>query len=226
MRVALNAWFWNSPTTGSGQYLRHLVPCLSEIDPSLEIVLVAPGSRAPSGDEVDPGPYRGLPNIPSIRAHAVEESGLLPTNLGKVWFEQIAFPRACSELAADVAHVPYWAPPFRPAVPTVVTIHDLIPLLLPEYRGRLLVRLYTALVSRTAHRADLVLTDSEAARQDIATRAFRPSPQPAMPRSANATACRSVTCSTWAASTCARTSRRCFAHGSRQARPSEPSFPW
>lgn len=167
MHVAINAWFWNSPTTGSGQYLNHLVPCLRETAPDLKIVLIAPRSRVPSPDEVDHGPYPGLLNLPGIEAHIVEDARLLPSNVRKVWFEQVTFPRICNELAVDVAHVPYWAPPLRSIVPTVVTIHDLIPLLLPEYRGRLLVRLYTAMVSQTAHRANLVLTDSEAARRDI-----------------------------------------------------------
>jgi glycosyltransferase involved in cell wall biosynthesis len=52
-------------------------------------------------------------------------------------------------------------------IPTVVTIHDLIPLLLRQYRGGPLMRLYTALVSATAQNAALVLTDSEASGQDI-----------------------------------------------------------
>ena len=51
-------------------------------------------------------------------------------NLAKVWFEQVAYPRACRRIGADVAHVPYFAPPLFPTVPTVVTIHDLIPLIL------------------------------------------------------------------------------------------------
>ena len=79
----------------------------------------------------------------------------------------MAFSRTCRRLGADVAHVPYWAPPLRPSVPTVVTIHDLIPLLLREYRGSPWVRLYTTLVSTAARSAALVLTDSEASRQDI-----------------------------------------------------------
>jgi len=52
-------------------------------------------------------------------------------------------------------------------VPTVVTVHDLIPLLLPAYRGSLAVRLYTALVRVATSRADLILADSEASRRDI-----------------------------------------------------------
>jgi len=141
MRVAINTWFWNSLTTGSGQYTRRLVEHLAASTPGLEIVPVAPQSL-----------IYGLQSA-----------------LGKVWFEQVIFPRACARLGADVAHVPYWAPPLHPSVPTVITIHDLIPLLLREYRGGPLVRLYTALVSTTAQNSALVLTDSEASRQDIIT---------------------------------------------------------
>ena len=59
----------------------------------------------------------------------------LSPNLGKLWFEQIAFPHACRRLRADVAFVPYWGSPLWRPCPVVVTVHDLIPLLLPLYRG-------------------------------------------------------------------------------------------
>lgn len=78
--------------------------------------------------------------------------------LRKVAFEQWGFPR--SSRGADVAHVPYWAPPLRPTVPTVVTVHDLIPLVRPEYRKRRLVRAYTGLVARATARAAAVIADS------------------------------------------------------------------
>jgi glycosyltransferase involved in cell wall biosynthesis len=76
-------------------------------------------------------------------------------------------PRACRRWGATLLHVPYWAAPLRSPVPTAVTVHDLIPLLLPAYRGGLLGHLYTDLVARTARRAAAVLTDSEASRDDI-----------------------------------------------------------
>ncbi len=91
----------------------------------------------------------------------------LNPDLAKLWFEQIAFPLACRRLQADVAFVPYWGSPWWSPCPVVVTVHDLIPLLLPQYRGGLLQRAYTWLVSRTARRAAAVLTDSEASRRDI-----------------------------------------------------------
>lgn len=154
MRLAINGWFWDQPTTGSGQTVRYLVPALVEQDPALEIVLVVPPWATA---EATSWPPRVRPVVVACR----------PGNLGKVWFEQVAFPRACRRLGVDLAHVPYFAPPLRPGVPTVTTIHDLIPLVLPEYRGAAAVRLYTALVAAAARNASLTLTDSHASRHDI-----------------------------------------------------------
>ena len=154
MRLALNAWFWDQPTTGSGQTVRYLAPALVEQNPALEITLVAPPWVV-----AEPG---SLPARTTLLAAACR-----PGNVGKLWFEQAAFPRLCRQLGVDLAHVLYFAPPLRPTVPTLVTIHDLIPIVLPEYRGGPAVRLYTSLVAAAAARASLVLTDSQASRRDI-----------------------------------------------------------
>ncbi|MCP4535972.1 MAG: glycosyltransferase family 4 protein [Chloroflexi bacterium] len=160
MKIVINGWFWNSPTTGSGQYTHHLVKALSTLDADLQIILIIPTDK-----EQDARGKTQETTIPaSCILHPVPCSR---SNLGKVWFEQVLFPRACRRLDADLAHVPYWAPPIRPSVPTIVTIHDLIPLLLRDYQGSPLVRFYTALVSRTAQNAALTLTDSKASRRDI-----------------------------------------------------------
>ena len=148
MRLAVNAWFWDRPHTGSGQYTRRLVEQMAALEPELETWLLAPGAAR----RFDP-----------VASYALPTGG----NLTKLRFEQISFPRACRRLGATVAHVPYWAPPLSPSVPTVVTIHDIIPLLLRPYRGGVLVRTYTALVATAAASAALVITDSQASRQDI-----------------------------------------------------------
>jgi glycosyltransferase involved in cell wall biosynthesis len=156
MRVAINGWFWDQPSTGSGQTVRYLVPALVAQDSTLEISLVVP-ERAARGQANREIPERvTLTHIPCR-----------PGNLGKVWFEQRTFPRTCRQLGADLAHIPYFASSLSPLLPTVVTIHDLIPMILPEYRGSVLVRLYTSLVASAAARARLVLTDSEASKRDI-----------------------------------------------------------
>jgi glycosyltransferase involved in cell wall biosynthesis len=96
------------------------------------------------------------------------------SNPGKVLFEQVAFPWVCRRWGADVAHVPYWGSPLWATVPVVVTVHDLIPLLLPAYRGGPLVRLYTRLVAASARQAAAVVTDSLASQQDIGTHLHLP----------------------------------------------------
>ena len=154
MRIAVNAWFLDQPGTGSGQYLRGLLGAMAGLAPEHQVLLVLPG---PVDFEV-----------PGLKVErAALKSRLWRTNLGKLLFEQAAFPRACRRWRADVAHVPYWGSPLWPGAPAVVTIHDLIPLLLPAYRGGPLVRLYTRLVSASARRAALVLTDSLASKRDI-----------------------------------------------------------
>lgn len=88
-------------------------------------------------------------------------------NWRKLWFEQIAFPRACPRSKVEIVHVPYFGPPLVSPVPTVVTIHDLIPLILPAYRGSILVRAYTTLAAISAWRASILLADSESTRRDV-----------------------------------------------------------
>ena len=155
MRIAINAWFLNQLGTGSGQYLQGLLREMPALAPQHQFLLVAPADRLDldiPGLQVEFWPLR---------------SPRWQSNLGKVFFEQVAFPRICRRWSADVAHVPYWGSSLWLAVPTAVTVHDLIPLLLPAYRGNRLVRLYTRLVSASARRAAMVLTDSLASKRDI-----------------------------------------------------------
>ena len=152
MRLAINGWFLaHDQHTGTGQYLRALLEWLPRLSEHALHVVVP-----------DPADLPALPE--AIHLHRIRCGA---TNLAKVRFEQSLFPRACRELKADLAHIPYWAPSLSSPCPLVVTIHDLIPLVLAEYRGDWRVRLYTALVSAAARGAALVLADSEASRQDI-----------------------------------------------------------
>ena len=155
MHVVVNGWFWNQPETGSGQYVRGCIGALVRLAPDVRITVVVPSASGKRPDEE-------LPPQCSLRTVACNLS-----NWAKLRFEQSVFPRLCRELRADVAHVPYWGSPLAPSVPTVVSILDLIPLLLPEYRGGPLVRAYTGLVKASALNARLVLTISEWSRRDI-----------------------------------------------------------
>ena len=156
MHLALNAYFWNQPHTGSGQYLRQLAYHFNRYVSDLDITLVWPTSaQAPTQPDNVP---------PSVKVYPV---AIRPGHVGKVFFEQVQFPRACKAIAADMAHVPYWGAPLRSPVPLIVTIHDVIPLLVPVYQPTAASRLYNALVSASARGANHIITDSHASQVDI-----------------------------------------------------------
>lgn len=154
MNIGINGLFLNRPTTGTGQYLLELLPALAQLDTPNEYAVFTPSAVS------------GLPSNVVVHRETVALNRL-SENFGKLWFEQITFARACHREHSDLAHVPYLASPLFPRTRTVVTIHDVIPLLLPLYRGSLFVRAYTRLVALSARRADAIIADSECSKRDI-----------------------------------------------------------
>lgn len=155
LKIAFNGWFLvHDRQTGTGQYLNALLSHLPLVAPQHEYIAVVPT------------PHGALDDGLKVERYAVPCGR---SNLDKVHFEQQGFPAACRALKADLAHVPHWAPPLSSPVPVVVTIHDVIPLVLPEYRGDWRVRLYTALSTAAASGAALALADSEQSKHDIVT---------------------------------------------------------
>jgi glycosyltransferase involved in cell wall biosynthesis len=161
LRILVNGWFAGQLATGSGQYLAGLQAWLPPAAQH-EYILVLPALAGALPDDGTPPGWTVL--------RAATPFDRLSLNLAKLWFEQVTFPRACRRLGANVAFVPYWGSPWWQPCPVVVTIHDLIPLLLPLYRGGLRQRAYAWLVAHTARRAAAVLTDSAASGRDIVAR--------------------------------------------------------
>lgn len=155
MHVAINGFFWNQTHTGSGQYTRQLVYHFNRYVSDLKITLIYPSTTA------EPQPVDVPPSV------EVKTVIMRPGHVGKVLFEQHGFPKACQEVKADLAHVPYWGAPLRSPVPLVVTIHDLITMIVPEYHQSAGSRLYNALVSASARGANKIIADSVASKQDI-----------------------------------------------------------
>jgi len=157
--IAINGFFWGRDTTGSGQYLRGLLEALARLDEVNRYLLIVPQDQVEGRERLhSPRVTVWRISTPLVR---------LSANLAKVWFEQVIFPCLCRRAGVDLAHIPYFAPPLFSPVPVVVTIHDLIPLLLPPYRQSLFVRIYMRLASTAARRAERILTDSNASRRDI-----------------------------------------------------------
>lgn len=159
--IAINGWFVGQSTTGSGQYIDHLLTHLPRYASAVRWSLLLP-----------PHAMREASRLAAVAPTvAVQPVSLppLPAPLAKLWWEQVTIPHMARRLSADLLWVPYWAAPLWQPTPVTVTIHDLIPALLPAYRGGWLQRMYTALVSVTARRAAAVITVSHASKRDIVT---------------------------------------------------------
>lgn len=155
MHIAINGWFWDQQSTGSGQYLRHLLKNLPKVAPELQISLILPPH------------IQTPPDLPAGIQAVGTGNRARASKLGKVYFEQRVFPRLAYEINADIAHVPYWGTPMACPVKLVTTVLDVIPLLYPVYSQGLLTNLYTSLVSAAARGSNHIITISETAKIDI-----------------------------------------------------------
>ncbi len=162
MKIGINALFYPTPAVGSGQYLFQLLHALSKIDSQNEYVLLGPHPLKPEGSHIKP-----LPSNFSYQAQPVPALAQRNENVEKLVWEQFTAPTAARKAGADIFHVPYFASPLFPRIPTVVTIHDVIPLRLPAYRAGTKVEAYMRLVAQASHKATRIITISQHAKQDI-----------------------------------------------------------
>lgn len=160
MEIAVNGYFLNVHHTGSAQYAYHLLRALEKHGDDLQVTVHVPHFLR---DTLRP--------VGGIQARAPLAGLLRRGNVAKLWWEQITWPRLAAKSGENVVgHVPYFAPAHYHSFPLVATIHDLIPVVLPEYRGNFLVRLYTSLVMAAAHKANAIIADSESSKRDIIER--------------------------------------------------------
>lgn len=153
IRVGLDGFFLSQPATGSGQYTLHLWNELAQSVDGVETILLCPEGA----DDDDRGPSIRVPIPPFARSAKAR----------KLWWEQFGILRGQRHARPNLLHIPYMSAPQANRRRTVVTIHDVIPLIFPEYGGSTAMRLYLRVVLPAARRATLILTDSECSRSDI-----------------------------------------------------------
>jgi hypothetical protein len=168
VRIGINGYFLREPWTGMGQHLTHLLGALDAREPGDEAyTLLVPrfgGDRAMTS-----GPVTA--NGPLSRRFSAVEVGVgpkrLPVQLAKLWWEQAGILLAGRRAGLDLLHSPYWSNPLWSPWPTVVTVHDVIQLVMPEYRMLARQQVYFGLVTRALKRATAIITVSECSRQDL-----------------------------------------------------------
>jgi glycosyltransferase involved in cell wall biosynthesis len=153
LRVGLNALFLHFPRSGTGRYLRNLIDGASD---RVDLSLV--GAKAFPRDD---------PASDFLAREVTTPFDRNSKQLAKVWFEQAGFGFAARRLGVDVAHAPYFGSGVVSLLPTIVTVHDLIPIVRPEYRRSASESLYSSLVTLGLRSASAILTDSAASARDL-----------------------------------------------------------
>jgi glycosyltransferase involved in cell wall biosynthesis len=136
---------------GIGTYIRNLLRHLARLDRQSEYIAFCRPEDAEDIRALGPN-FRPVPN------RAPHYS----------WREQWSLPLAAWREKPDVFHAPHYVlPPFTPGR-SVVTIHDCIHLMFPEYLPYRFAKVYARQMMRSAtHRADRILTVSESSKRDI-----------------------------------------------------------
>ena len=133
LRVALDAGFLALPPSGIGTYVTGLFDALAARD-DIVFARLTPPRLLQKAD-------------PRLMRVAWDAAG-------------VEIARLAATRDAEVLHIPNFSGPVITSAPLVVTIHDVIPLVLPEYAASGPMRLYLALMRRTVRRARIVLTPS------------------------------------------------------------------
>jgi glycosyltransferase involved in cell wall biosynthesis len=175
VRIGINGYFLREPWTGMGQHLTYLLDALDARvagDERYDLLVPRfPGepSRVKRGGRPADAPTTALG--PLTRRFSATEASVgprrLPVQLAKLWWEQAGVVLAGRKARIDLLHSPYWTNPLWSPWPTVVTVHDVIQLVLPEYRMLARQRVYFGLVTRALRRATAIITVSECSRQDL-----------------------------------------------------------
>jgi glycosyltransferase involved in cell wall biosynthesis len=149
MRVAIDARKLHD--FGIGTYIRNLLRHLARTDHNTEYVLLC--------GEADLGVAAQLG--PNFRA-------VLEPSPNYSLREQVHVPWVLRRERPDVYHAPHYVLPAGVRCPSVVTIHDCIHLMFPQYLPNRLAYAYArAQMWSAARRSDCILTVSEASKRDI-----------------------------------------------------------
>ena len=156
MKIGINARFLVEPYTGIGQYTRSLVQTMAEMEPKNEYILFTPKL-------VD----INLPD--NCRQIRVVEKPYRSASVRKAHWEHVLVPREMERFEVNIAHFLYPSNPRRKfPIPTIVTVHDVIPWRLSAYRKKVRSKLYHFNARLALKRADHIITVSEFSKSEIA----------------------------------------------------------
>lgn len=157
--IALSGLLLDSPHSGTATYTRNLAPLLPGVAPDLTFRLYVRNSTDRLG---------GLPLHRMRTPFRAFNRGRGPgARLDKLVWEIVSLPLAAALEGASLIHSLYFAAPIVASSPVVVTVHDVIPLVLPDYHRSRQSAAYSRLMTETVKRVAAIITVSEHSKRDI-----------------------------------------------------------
>jgi glycosyltransferase involved in cell wall biosynthesis len=149
MRIAIDVRKIND--FGIGTYLRNLVRHLPRCDSRNEYYLLC------------------YPQDTELLGSLCPTFHLHPTTAPSYSLsEHVTIPLAIRRIGADLFHAPHYVLPFITPCPVVVTVHDVIHLLFPQYLPSRFASYYARMmIGRALDKAKLVMTVSKASKRDL-----------------------------------------------------------
>ena len=149
MRIAIDARKLHD--FGIGTYIRNVLRGLAAVDRTTEYVVLC---RPPDVEAVGQLGANFRPVPESARPYSIGE--------------QVRIPLSLVRERAHLFHEPHYVLPYATRCRTVVTIHDCIHLMFPQYLPGSMAHLYArAMMWSAVNRSDRILTVSEASKRDI-----------------------------------------------------------
>ena len=126
-------------------------------------------ARAPNGTRTYVEQLlRHLPSVaPDVDLVRVAPTSPVVGRAGQARWELVVISRSAGRHRPTILHIPSFSAPLHSPCPLVVTVHDVIPLVLPAYRRSAAMRAHLAVATRTVRRAAAVITPSRHAATDV-----------------------------------------------------------
>ena len=155
MKIGINARFLPQPYTGIGKYSYNLLSAMSQLDEVNEYFLF-------THQLVD------FPLPDNFKQVRVPEKDFASPSLRKAHWEYKLIPQEMEKWGINLAHFLYPSNPVKKlGIPTIVTVHDMIPWRLKEYNQLMRSKLYHMHAKWALKRADHIITVSEFSKGEI-----------------------------------------------------------
>lgn len=156
MRIGIDGRYIEDHFPGIGRYTYNLINKMPEVAPDADFVIFHDPRLLNTRYDVE-----DLARHPNLQLVSVD----VPTLSLK---EQYRLPSLAKSLSLDLLHSPYYIKPYWLPCPSVVGIHDLIPMIYPQHLPhRWTAWIFRAAASLAVRRASHVITLSESTKADL-----------------------------------------------------------